>query len=121
MAKRMVPMESGERDTQITIQKLLESQGSSSFPVEDWTTTEPITIFARREDLRSGEKLQFSQLSAHADTRWEVNYRADLDPDQIDVPKTRRVLYKNRAYDITGASIIGRNEGIELLTIASSK
>lgn len=118
MAKRLTPMEAGERDVQVTIQRMTESTGTSGFPVETWATL--TTMFARKEDLRSMERMNLDQLSARADTRWEVNYRVDLDPDLVDVAKTRRVLYKGRAHDITGASIIGRNEGIELMTLVKS-
>lgn len=118
MAFRTAPMESGERDKQVTIQFLTESVGSSRFPVDDWTTVPSITMWASKRDLGSRERFAASQLSTPADVRWEINYRADMDPDVIDVPKKRRLVYKGRTYDIVSASQIGRNEGVELLTLA---
>lgn len=118
MARRTFPMEPGERDKQVTIQQLTESAGSSSFPVESWTSL--CTMFMSKEDIGGRERFTASQLSTPYETRWEGNYRADMDPDLLDVPKLRRVVYKDRVHDIVSASIIGRNEGIELLTLAAS-
>lgn len=121
MAFRTAPMESGERDKQVTIQRLTDSAGSSRFPVEDWTTLPAITMFASRRDLGSRERFAASQLSTPADVRWEINYRADMDPDIVNVTKTRRLVYQGRVYDIVAASQIGRQEGVELLTLAQVK
>lgn len=118
MAFRVAPLEAGERDKQVTIQFLTEATGSSRFPKDDWTMLPSITMFASKRDLGGRERFAAAQLSTPADLRWEINYRADMDPDVIDVPKKRRLVYKGRAYDIVSASQIGRNEGIELLTMA---
>lgn len=119
MARRQHPMEAGERDRQVTIEQAAESKGTGNFPVETWTTL--TTMFASKSDLRGTERFQADQLSARYDTRWEVSYRADLDPDVVDVPKTRRLVYRGRTFDIVDASMIGRKEGVELMTIASQK
>lgn len=119
MARRQIPMESGERDRYITIQQLTESKGSSGFPVEAWTTL--VQMFAMKQDMNATERFRLDQLAAKSDTRWEINYRADMDPDLVDVPKSRRVLYQGRVYDIVAASQIGRLEGVELMTLAGSR
>lgn len=125
MARRIIPMESGERDRRVTIQQLTESRGSSKFPVETWSML--CTMYAGKFDVSTTERFKLDQMAARADVRWEVNYRADLDPDLIDVPKTRRLIYqphgssKVTVHDIVGASMIGRKEGIELMTIATTK
>jgi SPP1 family predicted phage head-tail adaptor len=108
------------------MQQLEESAGTSRFPVETWT---PLTgaaaggvaggMFASKIDIRGAERFQADQLSARYDIRWEINYRSDMDPDAVNVPKTRRLVYKGRIYDIVTASMIGRNEGVELMTLAS--
>lgn len=118
MAYRTSPLEAGERDKIVTIQCLTEAVGPSRFPKDDWTTLPSFTMFASKRDLGSRERFAAAQLSTPADVRWEINYREDMDPDLIDVPKKRRLLYKGRAYDIVSASQIGRNEGIELLTLS---
>lgn len=123
MAKRnlplggAIPMEPGERDRAVTIQHLTESAGSSGFPVETWTTLKT-PVWMRRLDASPRERFQAGQLSAPLDTQWEMGYRADMDPELVDVQKKRRLIYQGRVHDITGASQIGRREGIELLTLA---
>lgn len=116
MARRTAPLESGERDRLVTLQQLTESTGTSGFPVESWTTL--TTWYASKSDVGGREKFGGGQQSAPYTTRWEGNYRADIDPDRVDVPKTRRLVYQGRTYDIVDASMIGRNEGVELLTLA---
>lgn len=112
-----VPMDAGERDKRVLIQQATDTVGSSMFPVETWTTlADP--VWMRKLDLRGDERFKASQLSAPAETQWEMGYRADMDPDLLNVPKTRRLVYQGRTYDITEASMIGRKEGIELLTLA---
>lgn len=117
MAQRIAPMEAGERDRLVTLQQLTESVGTSGFPKETWTTLVS-DMPAARFDLRQAEKFRASQLSAPYDVRWEINYRADMDPEIVDVTKKRRLVYRGREHDIVGASMIGRKDGIELLTLA---
>ena len=50
-----------------------------------------------------------------------MSYIASMDPELVDVPKLRRLVYQGRTYEIVHAAMIGRREGIEFLTIASSK
>jgi hypothetical protein len=44
-----------------------------------------------------------------------------MDPDLVDVPKLRRVLFHGRIHDIVAANQIGMREGVELLTLASGR
>lgn len=120
MANRRGPMSAGERDRLITLEELTDGVGSSGAPVETWTTLVS-NMPASRMDLSGREAYRSGQLSAAIDTRWEINYRADMDPELIDVPKKRRVLAGGRYFDIVAASQIGRRAGIELLTLASSR
>lgn len=113
-----IPMESGERDRAVTLEQMTESN-PDGFPVETWTTLAS-PVWMRKMDMRGDEKFRASQLSAPFDTQWEMGYRADMDPDLVDVPKYRRIIYQGRRYDIVTASQIGRLEGIELLTLAGS-
>lgn len=112
-------LSSGSRDRLVTIQQLSESAGSSHFPVETWTDL--VTVSMSRLDIRGIERLQAMQVRAKVDAAWEMNYRADMDPDLVDVQKKRRLSFNGRLHDITYANQIGRREGIELTTIASSE
>lgn len=119
MAER--PVASGLRDRRITIQQLTESVGDSGFPMETWAPL--CDVWANRQDaigVRIGESFEDGQLSAVAGVRWEFPYRADVDPERVAVPKTRRVLYEGRVYDITAAQPIGRRRTIALRTIAKA-
>ena len=123
MAFRKIPMEAGERDRIVLIQQRtaadpVDASGAPD-PTAGWTTL-VAQMPAARSDLSGWEQFRSNQMSARADTRWEINYRADMDPTLVDVPKLRRLLVSSRVHDITYASVIGRNEGIELVTLARS-
>lgn len=114
----MAGLSAGDLDREVVIQQLTESSGSSGFPVESWSTLD--TVWMERMAITGSERFRAAQLSAPIEARWQLHYRADMDPDLVDVPKFRRLLYLGRAYDITSAEEIGRQEGIELHTLASS-
>lgn len=124
MAKRNLPlggatpMEPGERDRAVTLQTrpTADARGVSGFPTETWATL-VTPVWMRKEDLGGKERFTAGQLSTPATTRWEMGYRADMDPELVDVPKLRRLVYQGRPHDIVEASIIGRREGIELMTL----
>lgn len=93
----------------------------SGIPTEEdqWTELSDPEFMAKT-DLGASEAFEASQESAQVDTVWVMPYRSDMDPEQLDVPKLRRLQYLSRYYDITGASMIGNREGIELQTLARS-
>lgn len=122
MAKRnlflggAIPMESGERDRAVTVQQATETEDSTGFPIQEWTTL--VTPYWMRIDgVKGHERFTAGQESAPSTIRWEGGYRTDLDPELVDVPKTRRLLYQGRVFDITDAQQIGRREGIEFMTL----
>lgn len=112
----VIPMEPGERDRRVTIQQAADTEDTTGFPQQTWTTL--TTVFMRKVDASGRERFVAQQLSSPYDSQWEMSYRADMDPDLLDVSKFRRLVYKGRTFDIVNASLIGRNEGIELLTLA---
>lgn len=111
----MAGLNAGALDREVTIEQL--SEASSGFPTETWSELES-GVWMSKEDLRGSERWQTAQLAARFDTRWRLQWRDDMDPDYVDVPKTRRLVYRGRIYDIVQAAEIGRREGIELSTIA---
>lgn len=123
MAKRnlpyggITPFDPGERDRAVTIQALTDTESDSFTPIEDAATL-ATPVWMRCDELRGNERYSAGQLSAPYDTRWEMGYRADMDPELVKVAKTRRLLYQGRIYDIVAASLIGRRDGIELMTLA---
>lgn len=107
----------GELTREVVIQQLTDSVGNTRFPVETWTTLHAAASMSR-EEVKGAERYGADQLSAQATTRWTMRYVADMDPELVDVPKTRRLLYAGRVYDITSATHLGRKDGIELMTLA---
>jgi hypothetical protein len=49
-----------------------------------------------------------------------MHYRADMDPELIDVPKKRRLKFQGRVHNIVHAEHVGRKDGIELTTSAQT-
>lgn len=125
MAKRnlqtgsAVPMEPGERNKAVTIQQSTDSTATSGFPKEPWTTLAS-PVWMRKLDLKGDERFKADQVTASYQTQWEMGYRADMDPELVNVPKSRRLVYQSRVHMIVQASVIGSREGIELLTMAGS-
>jgi len=106
------------RDRTITIQQLTDSVGSSGAPVEGWSTL--VEMPASRLDISGQERFRAGQESAAIDTVWEINYRADMDPELVDVPKKRRIVTGGRYHDIVAARQSERRKLIELVTLAGS-
>lgn len=109
-------LDAGARDKRITIQQLTESTADSGFPVEAWTPL--VDMDASKVEVTGWERFTSNQMSAPYEARWGIDYRPDMDPDLLDVPKTRRVVYQGRAHDIVAAENVGREVGIELMTLA---
>lgn len=113
-------LRSGRRDRLVTIQQLVESvDPDSGEPIETWTTLVS-TMPAARIDLNGWEREKANQLSARYDVEWEINYREDMDPEQLNIPKTRRLVFGGRRQDIVAAVLVGRKAGIRIQTIASA-
>lgn len=107
---------SGQRSWEVTLQAVAQGDGTSGFPVETVTTL--ATVWASRSETTADEHFTAGQPSAFTATVWQIPYREDMDPETVDVPTTRRVLSKGRAYDIRSASLIGWKRHIELITLA---
>jgi SPP1 family predicted phage head-tail adaptor len=106
----------GRRDRWITVQALTESVGASRRPVESWDDL--FRVWAAKTDMGGRERLMADQLSAPYDTKWELPYAPSIDPDLVDVRKTRRLVVSGRVHDIVAAQEIGRKRGVELMTLA---
>jgi hypothetical protein len=112
----------GARRRLVTVEQLDEARRSSGYPGEDWSTL--CSVYMAREDFggQGGarrERFVADQVAAVVETRWQMAYRADMDPERIDVPKRRRLVAEGRVYNVTSASIVGNRAAIELLTQAA--
>jgi head-tail adaptor len=106
----------GVRNRQVIIQQLTELKGASGFPVESWTTL--TTVQASKDDATGVERFAANQLSSPFDTTWQLPYLASLDPELVNVPKKRRLVYQGRVHDIVSATPIGLHRGLEIQTLA---
>ena len=113
-------MEPGQRDRAVLIQQADTSTATSGFTKEAWFTLVPVAWMCKK-DVRAEERWKTAQIAAKFDSVWEMGYRADMDPELVDVPKLRQLVYQGRTYQIVSAKQIGRREGIELATVASTK
>src|SRR5262245_35888072 len=95
----------GERNWRITIQQVTDDVDASGAPLETWTTLVD-SMPAAQINLRGAERFTADQLSARYDSRWQINYREDMDPELYDVAKVRRIQHRGRTYDIVGARMI---------------
>lgn len=110
-------LDPGARDRRVTIQQrsVTDTATDSGLPAEPWATL--ATAWMRRKQLRQSERFANGQTSAPVDTEWEMDYRADMDPELVDVVKVRRLVFSGYAYDITEAIHVGICEGIQLATL----
>lgn len=114
--QRQAPMEPGLRTRSVTIQYRSSTDGA--FPEDDWTTERSVTAWMSVEPVRASERFVAGQTSAKQELRFEMGYRADMDPMLVDVPRERRLVYQSRTYDILAAESIGMNEGVALITLS---
>lgn len=111
----------GEMVHEVTIQSVTDGVDASGAPQETWATL--MTVWMGRESRRTepgGESFHGDQLSASLVTRWFMRYTPEMDPDVVDVPKARRLVYLGRPHDIVSAETTDRRTGILLRTLAKS-
>lgn len=114
-----IPLDPGALDQRVTIQYRTDGVSESGFgQVDDWTTTTSRTVWMARVPVTLREKVTAQQVSASADLRFVMHYRADMDPDLVDVAKDRRLVFQGRVFNITGAEPMGAKAAITLLAIA---
>lgn len=116
-------LHSGRRDQTITIEQRSDTdsaESTSGEPVETWTTLVS-NMPASRLDTSGDERFVADQTAAKFDIEWEINWRADMDPELYDIPKVRRVVLADRVHDIVSCVEVGRRAGLILRTCASSK
>lgn len=104
----------GERDRVVTIQQATQTREPGGMPKEDWTDL--VKVWASRYELGGNERFWSNQVSAPYDTKWQIPYRIDMDPEIHDVAKNRRLVVRGRIHDIVQAVVIDRYAGIELIT-----
>lgn len=117
MALRQQSQATEERDRAVTIEEMTESKGSTGFPLESWSTLVE-NYWCSKHDRTGQERFAVGLQTSPMFTNWVGSYRADMDPELLDVTKLRRLVYKGRQYDIIAAKQVGMKESIEYQTIA---
>lgn len=107
----------GQRDKQVTIQQVTETRGASKAPVESWSDL--VTVPMSKDDRSGRERYIAAQTSAALESVFTLYYRADMDPELVDVAKRRRLVYQGRVYGITFARVLGIRRDVELVTLAA--
>lgn len=115
-------LRAGMRDTLVAIEQRPSSDAvdDSGFPDDDanaWSTL-AAEEWMHRHALGGQERFVRNQEAASVDTIWTMRYRDDMDPDLWDVAKLRRLRHEYRVHDIVSATVIGRKDGIELVTLS---
>lgn len=113
----------GARDRVIAIQERPPgiTKDTTGTPIDGPWDTYLDGVWAERQDLEGRERFQADQLATPYDTRWRIPYHASMDPEIVNVPKLRRIVFRGRVHDIVFAKQLGRAEGIEILTVATTK
>jgi len=114
----MAIQQPGARDHLVTIEQLVSSTGPSGLPIDEWV---PLAdVWMSKSDLTGTERERFvmNQETAPFETTWVMRYRPDMDPDEMEVPRVRRLTYKARGFDVIDAANVGRRADIQLLTRA---
>jgi hypothetical protein len=102
----------GQRDRYVLIEQC--DDPTAQFPQWSGLRSE----WMSRQDLAAGEHLQSDQVSAHGEAEWQMPYYEDMDPELVDVPACRRLVYEGRTYDIREASPLGWKRDISLITLS---
>lgn len=111
------PASAGTRDHYVTIQGITERPALSGVPVKTLTGVS-LSLYAAKRDLSARERFAGDQVSARADQQWDLPYLPAIDPEQVDVASAFQLVYLGRTYDIIGAELIGRRNGVRVMTMA---
>ena len=109
----------GLRDKLVTIQQRTAGVSTSQMPIETWTTL--ATTYMSRQDSLADEQFRMGAEGTWTQTQWHLPYRADMDPELVDVPKDRRVVWSGTIFNIRAAALMDRRKGIELITLAGGR
>ena len=116
------PVGAGKRDKFVYLVPVVFSRGTTGFPVETDGTRVGVWAYKQErtaQDMAFGkERFAAGQLSSPYTTTWEMDYRPEIDPDLVSVPKAFVLTYEGRRFDILTADVVGRKAGIQLLTLA---
>lgn len=114
---RDVGIAAGQRDKLVQIETATDVTRSSGLPGQNWVAL-GTPIYMSRRDVSADERLMSDQQSAWGRVSWQMPYQTSMDPETVDVTKSRRLNYNGRIFDIEAAFLLERRIGIELVTLA---
>lgn len=104
----------GRRDKRVRLERGTKQTGRSTRPVVSWDLLRE--VWANKADAGGSERLRAESIDAVFDATFTIPYFPDMDPELVDVPAERRIVYAGRAFEVVSARQLGRRRGIELLT-----
>lgn len=100
------------RDQRVTLQQRVAGVDARGQAVNTWSDV--ATVWAQVQPLRGREFFAAGQMQSVVDVRIRINYRADVQP-------TWRVLWRNRAHDVSGViDVDGKRQQLELMCASGS-
>jgi SPP1 family predicted phage head-tail adaptor len=107
-------MKSGRLDRFVTFQRATLADDGFSQTLDNWADIARVP--AEVTPISDGERWRAGEVGASATHRFRVRWQqslADLNPKD-------RVVYDDRAFDISGVKEIGRREGLEVTAMSRS-
>lgn len=99
-------MKAGSRDRRIRIERAVVDRDTHGGKTETWALM--IEVDARVTPLRGRDLVAAGQVMPGVETKFTINWRADL-------LESDRIVYGGNVYDIQHIAEIGRREGLEIL------
>lgn len=114
---RDVRVAAGQRDKLVQIESATEVVRPSGQPGQNWASLgQP--IYMSRRDIGADERFAESQQSAWGRVSWQMPYQANMDPEVVNVTKSRRLSFGGKTFNIEAAFLLDQRLGIELVTLA---
>jgi SPP1 family predicted phage head-tail adaptor len=105
-------MRAGTMDRRIRIERAQRgARTASGQPTKTWILQAAVWAEVTRD--RGQEAFRSNAFGANAEIRFRIRYPANLDP--LPSPSEDcRLVFEGKAFDIVGATELGRREGLEL-------
>lgn len=100
-------MRAGDLDTRVRIETPTVTRDDSGGPVHTWTLF--AEVYAMATPLRGRELVAAAQVMPDAEVKFTIRYRSGI-------TEQHRIVFDEKNYGIGHIAMIGRQQGLELLT-----
>jgi len=107
----------GAYDRVISVETLTTTQAADGQPIETWT--EAYTLKACIESQAAMERFVAQQRFATVDTLFRVRWNQAITPTMS--PRTHRIVYRDRVFELLGVVEIGRKVEAHLPTVGRAE